>query len=613
MYKNFSFNRRHSLYILGYHSIIILFLLFLFFKADVNFDLIFTYKVLCNPFAYKSIFYYLYGYYGFLGILTAHIISSVYIIISLFYNAVISRKILLFHGLIPLYGSIYGYLFSKKLFVNFGFFGEVLGYIFNFYTKSWNFIIFYVISFLLIMLILQLKNILILINCIYVVLEKIKLIAFFKHFYRYFISWAFFFIPLLKKYYRLKNYISIESLIHESIYVDFYKISQSYSIDVSCNNQNQNNLKNREILAHTCITIKKNNIQNYQLEITEIEKNLLLDAFNYFNIRLTYVTSTIGPLVNTIIVTPEKEVKISRINQLLPDIARIIGKSDIRFIYPIAAHPHSVAFEYSHNNTNILDFFTYAHDDYFLQSSPLTLLLGVNTVGVPYYIDIAKAPHILLAGTTGSGKSNILNLCITELVWKNTATEVQLILLDPKKSEFFLFESLPHLLFRVAQSIQEIDDAIISALNIMEERYVLFNTYKCKNIYEYNQKYDKLSFIVIIIDEYADIVIQSKPIELKIIRLLQMSRAAGMHIIVATQRPSADIISSIVKSNLPMRIACKVVNSINSRIILDIEGAEKLLGNSDMLLFFNNKYERVHGLFIDSGSIQEIIDCFNNN
>jgi S-DNA-T family DNA segregation ATPase FtsK/SpoIIIE len=323
-----------------------------------------------------------------------------------------------------------------------------------------------------------------------------------------------------------------------------------------------------------------------------------------------YNFSIIGPLVNMIIFTPDKNVKLLKINQVLPDIVRIVGKTDMRLIYPVANYPHSIALEYCHNNISILNFLDYAYDEFFLSSNPLNIILGVNTIGIPFYIDIAKAPHILLAGTTGSGKSNILNLFIVGLIWKNTVNQVQLILLDPKKSEFFLFQSIPHLLFPIAQNIIEIENAINNAVLIMEERYELLNKFQCKNIYEYNLKYSQLTFIVIIIDEYADIIIQSKNIELKIIRLLQMSRAAGIHVIVATQRPSADIISSIVKSNLPLRICCKVVNSINSRIVLDMDGAEKLLGNSDMLLFCNNQYDRVHGLFIDSATIELIVNSY---
>jgi hypothetical protein len=607
----FSFHIRKNIFILGYHFLIIAFFIFLFFNATVNFDLLFNYKLIINPTAYKSIFYYLYGHYGYIGIIIAHIISSIYIIIALLKNIPTSKRILLIHGLVPLYGSLYGYLFFTKKFINFGFFGEIIGYLFTIYTKSYNIILFYLLFLFLIIIILQTKNIIMIINTIHIILKKTKIISLIKYIYTYFISWLLFFIPFLKKYYQSKYYINIDELIHKSIYKDFYNISAYSTIHIN-SNKNNNTENDQNIIPYKFIRIEGNETKKYQLEADEDDRNLLIDSFSHFGITLNYVTSTIGPLLNTIIVTPGKEIKLSQINHLLPDIARIIGKPDIRFLYPIIEHPHSVAFEYSHNNSNILHFFQYAFDDYFLHNSPLTILLGLNSIGSPYYIDITKAPHILLAGTTGSGKSNILNLCITELIWKNSCQEVQLILIDPKKSEFFLFEAIPHLLIPIAQSIREIEEAIEFAIQIMEERYNLFNKNKCKNIYQYNEQNNKLSFIVIIIDEYADIVIQCKSIEVKIIRLLQMSRAAGIHIIIATQRPSAEIINSIIKSNLPMRIACKVTSSINSRIILDSEGAEKLLGNSDMLLFFNNKYDRVHGLFISVETIEKITDCFKN-
>lgn len=355
---------------------------------------------------------------------------------------------------------------------------------------------------------------------------------------------------------------------------------------------------------------KSKDIKKFSDKVSDSDIELIIDTFNFFNLSMCYNFSMVGPLVNIIIFTPDKNVKLLKINQVLPDIIRIIGKTDMRLIYPVINYPHSVAFEYSHNNISILKFLDYAYDEFFLSSSPLNIILGLNTNGIPFYIDIAKAPHILLAGTTGSGKSNILNLFIIELIWKNSFNQVQLILLDPKKSEFFLFQFIPHLLFPIAYTIVEIENVINNTILIMEQRYELLNKFQCKNIYEYNIKYFQLTFIVVIIDEYADIIIQSKSIELKIIRLLQMSRAAGIHVIIATQRPSADIISSIVKSNLPLRICCKVVNAINSRIVLDIEGAEKLLGNSDMLLFFNNKYDRVHGLFVDSATIELIVNFY---
>lgn len=603
----FSFNRKKALYILGYHLIVIVLFLFLFFKGEVNFDLLFAYKVFFNPFAFKSVFYYLYGYYGYLGIIIAYAISSIYLMLSLWHNDSITKKILIIHGLVPLWGSIYGYIFYHSTFIKFGFFGEILGYVLKYYCVGWTVWIFYFFSVLGFVFIMQLKNIIILIKFFYYILEKLKIIAFLKYFYTYGISWLFFFMPVLKKYYKSKNYINIDNLINRSIYADFYSLSQNFAIDYYLSGSQVE--ENREILPCQCIIKKDNTLKVYKGEINKEEVDLLLEAFMHFDIQLMFVASMVGPLLNTIIVTPHANIKLSKINQVLSDVARIIGKPDMRFIYPVIGYPHAVAFEYAHYQINILHFLDYAHDDYFLNSTPLTVLLGVNTCGAPYYIDIAKAPHMLLAGTTGSGKSNILNLCIAELIWKNSVKTVQLILLDPKKSEFFLFQSLPHLLFPIAQSLKEIEEAIIHAIMIMEQRYDLFNKAYCKNIYEYNETYEPISFIVIFIDEYADIVIQSKSTELKIIRLLQMSRAAGMHVIIATQRPSADIISSIVKSNLPVRIACKVISAINSRIILDIDGAEKLLGNSDILILVNNKYDRVHGLFISTEVIEKVVKC----
>jgi S-DNA-T family DNA segregation ATPase FtsK/SpoIIIE len=462
-----------------------------------------------------------------------------------------------------------------------------------------------VISFLLFLFIIKLKT-------IHIIFKRLYILALFEYCYAVILSWLFFFIPFLKRIVPGRGHVSIESLIHQSIYSDFYNIMKD-DTDYLLLEESLVDYKNaNNMLPHQIIPNTNTIMPDYHIGVDANDIQLLIDTLNYFAIKVIVVKSIEGPLVNTIIVTPDKEVKLSKINSLLNDIARICGKSDLRIIYPLGDYPHSIAFEYAHHKQKTIYFFDYAYEKNFIESGPLVFLLGVNTFGIPFYLDIAKAPHVLVAGTTGSGKSNMLNLIIIELIWKNNKNTISLILIDPKKSEFFNYSIFPHLLFPIANLMSDIEVVIKNTLDIMDERYDLFQKNQCKNINEYNQKHLPLNFIVLIIDEYADIVIQSKQLESKIIRLLQMSRAAGIHVIIATQRPSADIINSIIKSNLPVRMACKVINSINSRVILDIDGAEKLLGNSDMIILINNVYSRVHGLYIDQESIEKIKHIFEH-
>lgn len=427
-----------------------------------------------------------------------------------------------------------------------------------------------------------------------------------KTFKQYLIAWLRFFIPKTK-YTSFESKYNIEQAIYESIHKDFFNTCQLCNIPII---ETEKTIEKNQLPYQKILSNKAHNIKIYNQEISENEKKLFFDILDFFAIKGTYVTSFVGPSINTIIFIPDLTTKLQKIHNSIDDIARAFGHPDMRILYPVEGFSYSIGFEYPHHQKEIIYFQEYAYDKYFIGNNPIEILCGLKTNGLPYYIEINKAPHILIAGTTGSGKSCILNLFIISLIWKNSFESVRLILIDPKKTEFFMYHTLPHLLFPVAYEIAVIEEYIIKINKIMEERYDLFKTKEVKNLEEYNKKYQSIPFIIIIIDEYADIIIQSKTIEIKILKLLQMSRAAGIHIIIATQRPSADIINSTLKSNLPLRIACKVSSSIDSRIILDIEGAQKLLGNGDMIILDNAKYHRVHGLFINNELIETIINSF---
>jgi len=240
-------------------------------------------------------------------------------------------------------------------------------------------------------------------------------------------------------------------------------------------------------------------------------------------------------------------------------------------------------------------------------------LFSIDTKGNPYVLDITKAPHILISGTTGSGKSSIIHSCIISILWKYSPENISLVLIDPKYVEYAYYEKIPHLALPIARSIDEIENSLNYCLDKMRERYKILSEKKVKNIKEFFEKYPEenisMPYLVIFIDEYADIIMQKKSLEDSIIRLAQMSRAAGIHIILSTQRPSVNIVTGILKANFPTRIACKVSSSIDSRVILGIDGAERLLGGGDMLIFNNSGLiERFHGIYIDLETMEKVIN-----
>jgi S-DNA-T family DNA segregation ATPase FtsK/SpoIIIE len=248
--------------------------------------------------------------------------------------------------------------------------------------------------------------------------------------------------------------------------------------------------------------------------------------------------------------------------------------------------------------------------------SPLTMILGKDIVGQPFITDLKKLPHLLIAGTTGSGKSVGINGMILSLLYKNSPDDLKMIMIDPKMLEFSMYNDIPHLLTPVITRPMEAINALANMVTEMEKRYTMMATTRTKNIENYNDKaikegFEKFPYIVIIIDELADLMMTSgKEVEISIARIAQKARACGIHLVVATQRPSVDVVTGLIKANLPSRISYKVGQKVDSKIILDSMGAESLLGRGDLLFTppGMSGLVRIHAPWTKEDEIDKVVD-----
>jgi len=317
--------------------------------------------------------------------------------------------------------------------------------------------------------------------------------------------------------------------------------------------------------------------------------NDLLEKLKQFKIDGDVVRTYTGPIVTTFEFKPAPNVKVSKILNLQDDLAMALKAATIRIQAPIPGKD-VVGIEVPNDDTQIIYLREILESELFQKSkSPLTMILGKDIVGQPFITDLKKLPHLLIAGTTGSGKSVGINAMILSLLYKNSPDNLKLIMIDPKMLEFSMYNDIPHLLTPVITKPMEAINALANMVKEMEKRYAMMADTRTKNIENYNEKaiqngYDTFPYIVIIIDELADLMMTSgKEVELSVARLAQMARASGIHLIVATQRPSVDVVTGLIKANLPSRISYKVGQKVDSKIILDAMGAESLLGRGDML------------------------------
>ncbi len=342
----------------------------------------------------------------------------------------------------------------------------------------------------------------------------------------------------------------------------------------------------------------------------------LIDKLNKFKIEGDVVCTYTGPVVSTFEFKPAAHIKVSKILTLQDDLSMALKARTIRIQAPIPGKD-VVGIEIPNDEVETIYLREILESDIFQKSSsPLTIALGQDIVGKPFVTDLKKLPHLLIAGTTGSGKSVGINAMILSLLYRNSPDQLKFIMIDPKMLEFSIYNDIPHLLTPVITQPKQAITALNNMVVEMERRYTLMSESRTKNIDNYNEKVKKkgkepLPFIVVVIDELADLMMTSgKEVEVSIGRLAQMARASGIHLIVATQRPSVDVVTGLIKANLPSRISYRVGQKIDSKVILDSMGAESLLGRGDMLFTPPGSVGlvRLHAPWADEGEIEEIVD-----
>ena len=342
----------------------------------------------------------------------------------------------------------------------------------------------------------------------------------------------------------------------------------------------------------------------------------LLDKLSMFKIDGDVVRTYTGPVVTTFEFKPAPNVKVSKILNLQDDLAMALKAQTIRIQAPIPGKD-VVGIEVPNDDTQTIYLRELLESELFQNSkSPLTMILGKDIVGKPFITDLKKLPHLLIAGTTGSGKSVGINSMILSLLYKNSPDNLKLVMIDPKMLEFSMYNDIPHLLTPVITKASDAINALSNMVSEMERRYTLMSQTKTKNIENYNEKakkngYDAFPYIVVVIDELADLMMTSgKDVEYSIARLAQMARASGIHLIVATQRPSVDVVTGLIKANLPSRLSYKVGQKVDSKIILDSMGAESLLGRGDMLFTppGMSGLVRIHAPWSMETEIEEVVE-----
>ena len=342
----------------------------------------------------------------------------------------------------------------------------------------------------------------------------------------------------------------------------------------------------------------------------------LIEKLAHFKIDGDVIRTYAGPVVSTFEFKPAANVKVSKILNLQDDLAMALSAETIRIQAPIPGKD-VVGIEIPNETVDTIYLREILDDKLFKDSSsPLTIALGKDIVGKPFVTDLKKLPHLLIAGTTGSGKSVGINGMILSLLYKNSPDQLRLLMIDPKMLEFSTYNDIPHLLTPVITKPKQAIIALNNMVNEMERRYELMAESRTKNIENYNEKVKKVGgehfpYIVVIIDELADLMMTSgKDVEHSIARLAQKSRACGIHLIVATQRPSVDVVTGLIKANLPSRISYRVGQKIDSKIILDQMGAESLLGRGDMLFTppGSTGLVRLHAPWATEEEIEKIVE-----
>lgn len=356
----------------------------------------------------------------------------------------------------------------------------------------------------------------------------------------------------------------------------------------------------------------------------EIEENkqIIREVLESFKIKVKDITCSCGPTITRYEVKPDAGVRVRAIANLVDDLALALAKSGVRIEAPIPGKA-AVGIEVPNDSRQTVSLRNLIETPEFQNhKSKIASCLGADVSGKPVIFDIEKMPHLLVAGTTGSGKSVCINTIITSILYRAKPNEVKLVLIDPKKVEFNVYKDIPHLSCKIVSDPKKAAGALNSAVNEMEKRFALIEEVGVRNINGYNEltKNDPdkpyMPRMVIIIDELADLMMSAPDeVETAICRIAQKARAAGIHLILGTQRPSVDVITGLIKANIPSRIAFTVTSFVDSRTIIDIGGAEKLIGMGDMLYapVGSPKPQRVQGAFVSDGEVESVVEFIKEN
>ncbi len=364
------------------------------------------------------------------------------------------------------------------------------------------------------------------------------------------------------------------------------------------------------------------NDENLRMQSKLLEKKL-----EDFSVKGKVVAILPGPVVTTFEYEPAPGVKINKVVSLTDDLALALRAISIRIVAPIPGKA-AIGIEIPNSTRETVKFKEIIISSVFEKArSPLTICLGKDIVGNAVIADLHSMPHLLIAGATGTGKSVGLNAMICSILYKSNPEEVKFIMIDPKRIELSSYDGIPHLITPVVTDVKKATNALFWAVHEMEKRYEMLSEKKARNINQYNRKLKKetrdaegdslkkMPYIVIVIDELADLMmVASRDVEVALTRLAQMARAAGIHLLLATQRPSVDVLTGIIKANFPTRLSFQVSSKTDSRTIIDANGAENLLGKGDMLFVPPGTagLQRIHGALISEGEIARITEFLKN-
>lgn len=336
--------------------------------------------------------------------------------------------------------------------------------------------------------------------------------------------------------------------------------------------------------------------------------NIIKRTLESFGIMVEMGEINVGPKVTRFTLKPAEGVKLSRITALNQDLALALAAHPIRIEAPIPGKS-LVGIEVPNKAAAVVRLGSLINYPEFAESGPLSFAVGRDVTGEPMFANIAKMPHLLVAGSTGSGKSVTIHSIILSLLYKNSPKTLKLIMIDPKRVELSVYSGIPHLIAPVVTQSKKSMGVFRWALNEMDRRYEMFERAGSRDLGSYNKKNpdSTLPYVVIVVDELADLMsTYGKEVEGSIVRLAQMARATGIHLILSTQRPSVEVVTGLIKANIPARIALQVASQIDSRTILDMSGAEKLLGGGDMLVAAGDKPRRIQGAFVSEEEIQKV-------